>query len=202
MLGRIISGLLGRLRRRAEDPEAYRIPLDDANHILATFGITRSTSTYERWVKEGEGDGKVDGFDLKDFDSVLFDSPYIITVDWRSPLEAGLGYAADALGLLGVPLRVELEEDADGGDTGRLSCGDGPPVVVSYGPRDDDFDHVVRGVQQVVPSGIEFRSSRWNHGSDTWCYAVLPGDEWADLERRSPKVIEYFFSPPSTGPNA
>ena len=45
----------------------------------------------------------------------------------------------------------------------------------------------------MVPETIEFRASPDNGGSDTVVYAVLPADEWADLENLARDVIEHFF---------
>lgn len=42
-----------------------RISIDVAHRFLATFGITKPTKAYERWVKPN-------GFDLDDFHTVLF----------------------------------------------------------------------------------------------------------------------------------
>ena len=34
-----------------------------------------------------------------------------------------------------------------------------------------------------------------NQGSDTYVYAVLPKDEWADLDKLAEEVVRYFFVP-------
>ena len=131
------------------DPNIYPIPLAPAHHILASFGITQPTKAYERWVKE-------DGFDLKDFDSVLGEIPFIFIIDWRSSLEEELKIISQKLNRLGVSLQVELDED---GDSGFVSCGSDRRAAVSYGPGDDDFDDVFRALQSLVPGDIEFRAS-------------------------------------------
>jgi len=164
----------------------YRIPIDSAQKILATFGLTKPTLAYNRWVKE-------DGFDLRDFDSVLFESPFIFVIDWRACLEEELEVVADTLAQLDVHLEAEFDEE---GETGVVTCGAGRTVEVSYRPKDDsDLDGVFRALQSVVPENIQFRSSPFNDGSDTAVYAVLPRDEWADLEKEAPTVMAFFFKP-------
>lgn len=189
MFARTIRWAAARLRPPRTAPSLCRIPLDQAEHILATFGITRPTPAYERWVKP-------DGFDLKDFDSVLFDSPLVVGVDWREPLGPALEAVKMALDRLGVSLRIVPRVDpAKLGEAAVLSCGGGPEAVVSHGREDDNLDGVVRGIQSVVPPELEFRAWSGNAGRDSWAYAVLPRDEWADLERRSPETIASLFQP-------
>jgi hypothetical protein len=165
------------------DSASSRIPLSMAQKILATFGITRPTRAYERWVKG-------DGFDLKDFGDVVAESPFIFTIDWRAWLQEELETIARALSLLGVRLEMELEEE---GESGIVSCGVRRAEVV-YRPNDGDLDHVFRALQSIVPDNLEFRASPDNSGSDTAVYAVLPRDEWAELEREAPHVVRHFFS--------
>src|SRR5262245_60537360 len=86
----------------------YRIPIETAHTILATFGITKPTRAYERWVKP-------DGFDVKDFGDVLYESPFVFTVDWRAWLKEELETIAIALEKLGQSLRVELDEEGNHG---------------------------------------------------------------------------------------
>jgi hypothetical protein len=164
----------------------YRIPIDTAHKVLATFGITQPTRKYERWVKE-------DGFDLNDFNEVLFESPFVFIIDWRAWLQEELEAIAKTLALLNVRLEFELNED---GEAGYVRCRGSDRFPVSYRPNDSsDFDDVIRAVQAVVPENIGFRAGRENHGGDTWVYAVLPSNEWADLENLDRQVVDYFFVP-------
>ena len=165
------------------DHQTGRVSIEAANKILGTFGVKESRK-YERWLKEY-------GFDLKDFDSVLFESPFIFIIDWRASLEEELERVVDALGQLDVQLELELDED---GDSGFVVCGD-KRAKVAYRPNDtESFDPVFRALQSVVPTNIEFQSSPLSEGSDTYVYAVLPADEWADLRTGSTKeIVEYFF---------
>lgn len=120
------------------DPDRYRIPLETAHQILATFGITRPTRAYERWVKE-------DGFDLKDFDEVLFESPYIFVIDWRCYLHDELETIIRALARLDVQIRLDLDEE---GESGFVVSPDGKRARVAYRPIDGpDFDHVPRSAK-------------------------------------------------------
>jgi hypothetical protein len=159
------------------DVTNYRVPLDIAHKILATFGITQPTRAYDRWVKR-------DGFDVKDFHEVLYESPFFFIIDWRASLQEELETIAEALSKLSVELNTELNED---GDSGLVACGDRRAAVAYAASDDSDLDGVLAALQTVVPQNIEFRASPENRGSDTSVYAVLPRDEWAELES-SPKM--------------
>jgi hypothetical protein len=162
-----------------------RIPLDAAHKFLGTFGITKSTKEYERWRHD-------DGFDLDDFSSVLGDSPYKFIVDWRAYLPDELGYITKALGLLGVQLHWTENPDLP---EIPVTC-EGRTAVVKYVPNDhDDFTDVIQGFQSIVPSNIEFRASPHNGDSDTWVFAVLPRDEWAELETVNSEALNSLFVP-------
>lgn len=166
--------------------ESFRIPLETAHQFLATFGITKPTRAYERWVKE-------DGFDSQDFGEVLADSPFIFIIDWRASLGEELETIRDSLDQLGTKLEMDLEDDVD---SGVVVC-NGRNAKVHYLPNDEnpDFDEVIRAIQEVMPSNIEFRSAPTNSGGDTWVYAVLPRDEWQDLEKLDSKMLDSFFRP-------
>ena len=164
-----------------------RIPLDIAHLILGTFGITKPTRAYERWVKD-------DGFDADDFGDFLGESAYIIAFDWRGAIHEDLKYVRDALSKLNVSIVLTFE-DTDA-PTGSVEC-NGKKTTVQYAPNDDatSWLSVIRAIQGIMPSHIEFRESVENGGSDTDVYAVLPVDEWEDLERQSPEVMRRFFRP-------
>jgi hypothetical protein len=166
-------------------PKNHVIPLEAAHQILATFGITKPTKAYERWVKPV-------GFEVGDFDEVLFKSPFIFTIDCRAWLKEELETIVESLQNLEVKVSVDLDEE---GEVGYV-VSDGRRAQVKYRPVDDDsFDNVVQSLQRVVPEMIEFRRSPNNEGSHTYLYAVLPRDEWSDLERAAPEVIAHFFCP-------
>lgn len=165
--------------------ETHHIPLEIAHKFLATFGITKPTEAYERWLKN-------DGFELKDFDDVLFESELIYTVDWRACLVDELETICDSLAKLNVTLVFEMHED---GDAGIVKCEE-KEADVSYRPNDgSDFDNVILGIQSVIPANIEFRAERHNGGGDTLIYAALPKDEWDDLENTDSTVLKHFFAP-------
>ncbi len=167
------------------NPETYRIPIDIAHKILATFGITRPTRAYERWVKD-------DGFDLKDFDEVLFESVFVFVIDRRAWLQDELETIKESLRQLDVELELELGAD---GECGNVACNDRRSPVAYRPNNESSFDDVIRGIQSAVPDNIEFRASPHNGGSDTVVYAVLPDDEWADLENIARDVVNCFFVP-------
>jgi len=164
-------------------PDTHRIPLDTAHAILATFGITRPTKAYERWVKAY-------GFDVRDFGDVLFESPFIFAIDWRAWLQEELETIKMTLSQLGVNLGIDLDEE---GEDGFVEC-EGRRAPVRYRPNDEsDLDDVLCAIQSVVPGSVQFRASPFNEGSDTSEYAVLPRDEWQDLERVAPDVLAHYF---------
>jgi hypothetical protein len=165
----------------------HRIPLDAAHKILATFGITSPTKAYERWVKD-------DGFDLKDFDVVWSRNPYTFIIDWKCELEEELANIAQALKLLGVDLEYELSDD---GETGHVSCG-GNRAAIAYPPSSGEWERFIDPIQAVIPASIQFRASPHNDGNDTGVFAVLPVEEWRDLEQVSPEFVACFFGAPTS----
>jgi hypothetical protein len=60
----------------------------DRPQVLLAFGIDERTREYDRWIKDEGGPGA--GFDLDDFNEVLFDSPFILNVDWCDVLQEDL----------------------------------------------------------------------------------------------------------------
>lgn len=162
------------------------IPLDTAHTILATFGITKPTREYQRWVKD-------DGFKLDDFLSVLFESEYVFVLDWRGCLADELEWMAVALRKLGVAVYTDSSED---GATAAVTIGV-RAVALSYTPNDPQTGWlaVISGLQSIVPANIEFRESVDNGNSDTAMYAVLPCDEWQELDTTATEVIQSLFRP-------
>jgi len=164
-------------------PQTHRIPLESAHKILATFGITRPTRAYERWVKD-------DGFDVRDFPDVLFESPYVFVLDWQAWLQEELERIVKTLALLQVALTLDLNED---GESGHVVCESRGVAVGSGTNESDGFDALFVALQSVMPPLIEFRGSPGNRDGDTFVYAVLPRDEWQDLEQVAPEVMAHFF---------
>jgi hypothetical protein len=170
-------------------PETYRIPLDAAHSILATFGITSPTKQYERWVKP-------EGFDVRDFGSVLFESPFIFVIDWRASLDEELETVANALLQLDTQVDVDVDEETG---AGHVEC-NGRRAPVAHDISDDSsLDNVFRALQSIMPKHLEFRASPLSEGSDTAMYAVLPRDEWAELERTAASAMAHFFKPLDAG---
>ena len=171
--------------------EKQRIPLDVAQKVLLAFGINQRTREYDGWIRDE--DGPAAGFDLEDFTEVLFDAPAVLIVDWRACLPEELGQLVPMLRRLGIELELHVDPQED---AGYISCG-GALAAVSYTPQEGpSFDEVIRAVQRIVPPHIHFRSCPWYDGSDSWCYAVLPEKEWAELEFDAPDVINHFFPRP------
>src|SRR5262249_24797678 len=145
---------------------------DTAHKILATFGITRPSREYERWVKD-------EGFDEGDFPAVLYESEYIFILDWRSSLPDELERVVIGLNNLGVALSADASDD---GETVSVTF-DGRITHISFSPSDQltSWLAVIHALQSIVPANIEFRESVNNGMSDESVYAVLPKDEWHDL---------------------
>ncbi len=162
------------------------IPLDTAHKILATFGITKPSREYERWVKDS-------GFDVDDFPSVLNESEYIFVLDWRACLTDELERIATALGKLGITVFVDPLEN---GQTASVTINE-RLVELSYSPNDAQTSWltVINAIQSIVPSNIEFRESVNNGDSDTDVYSVLPEDEWHDLDVNATEAIQSLFRP-------
>jgi hypothetical protein len=166
------------------------VPLDVANQILATFGITNPTPLYERRLRAW-------GFPGDDFFEVLGDSRFLFVADDSIELYEDLVEpAAGAMRELGVP--VELERDEDG-VMAALSTENGGGVVL----RLDDVasfevvEGLFRTIHSVAPQWVEFRRRPGDEDGDCWIYAVLAPDEWRELEQ-SPQtgdVIRRLFEP-------
>ena len=166
-------------------PNLHRIPLETAHEFLATFGITKPTKEYERWVKE-------DGFDFEDFPTVLADSPYIFLIDWRANLADELPPIVEAL----AQLEVTLESDVDGTTSTGFVANERNKLQVKYVPTDqDDFTDVIIAIQSLVPETIEFRASPHNGQRDQWDFAVLPREQWAELEALDSELVNSLFVP-------
>ena len=170
------------------DPERYWIPVDTANQILATFGITKPSAVYERRLRP-------DGFRLIDFNDVLFESRFVFIMDWRGELDEFVATVLPALGEMGCELTYEPEGD-DGAVSGILISTDSRIAAIRYVPTEGgDFDEVIRAFARLCPETIEFRQTPGNKESDTWVYAALSRDEWRELEKLEPVVIRHFFEP-------
>jgi hypothetical protein len=166
--------------------------LDVAHQVLATFGITEPTPEYERWVKP-------DGFAMEDLCLVLADSRFIIVVDWRGFLIDALELIARAVSELGSQLTVDVDEDANEGNEGWVSC-EGRRAHVKYVPKDrDDFTDVTIAIQKLVPASIEFRESPDNADNDEWRFAVLLRTEWKELESLDRQLVDALFQPLGMG---
>jgi hypothetical protein len=188
--GLLVAAIWAR-RKESGLPKTYRIPIETAHRFLAAFGITRPTKDYDRWVKE-------DGFDLGDFPTVLSDSPFIFIIDWRANMADELPRIVEGLAKLGVSLKIEVDEVSS---TAFIGTGE-EKVLVKYVPSDeDDFTDTIVAVQTIVPPTIEFRKSPYNGQMDSWNFAVLPRDEWEDLETLDGAVLRNLYLPLSAATN-
>ncbi len=180
-----LAAALWAKRKESRPVKVPRIPIETANRFLATFGITKPTKDYERWVKE-------DGFDLDDFANVLTESPFIFVVDWRADIADELPRIVDGL----AKLRVRLESKVDAvASTAFVGSGENK-ILVKYVPADhDDFTDTIVAIQSVVPSHIEFRKSPDNELRDTWYFAALPRAEWSELEALDSAALQRLYVP-------
>lgn len=96
------------LEHREPALKGHRIPLQVPHQFLATFGITKPSKSYERWVK-------ADGFDSADFPDVIGESEFIFRVDWKAALPDELPLIADALAKLDVELTFNVEANEGNG---------------------------------------------------------------------------------------
>ena len=171
-------------------PAERIIPLDVAHQVLATFGINESTPLYDRRVR-------ADGFRVDDLHEILdSESRFIFIVDWRAALPEELKPIATAVKDLGADLKIDVDPDAD---DGWVECG-GKRESVKYVPSDqDDFTDVIRALQKVLPTAIEFREGITFRGSDTWEFAALLREEWSALESLDRTLIQSLFEPMPLG---
>src|SRR5688572_17586705 len=86
--------------------ENLRVPLDIVHAVLGTFGITKPTPEYERWVRP-------DGMDFDDLVEVLGASPFYFVIDWRASSGEELEIIAAGLSRLGANLEIDLAPDDD-----------------------------------------------------------------------------------------
>lgn len=162
-----------------------QISPEAAQEFLAMLGITRRSREFKRLVKANE-------FTLAKFDRVLFESPFIIIVDWRSCLSEVLGPIQSALALLDVDFAFNVDSSDI---VGKAKC-ESKTVKVRYVPsQHTDFDIVIHRLQSILPNHIEFRSSPLYDGTDSWAYAVLTRQKWELLESHQNIPIENFFQP-------
>jgi len=165
------------------------IPLDVANQILATFGITEPTPLYERRVTSG-------GFHSEKFADVLHESRFVFVMDNSIELDAICADIATALAELGAP--VDVETDEDDGTTGALTSQHAAVVVRFNRAAGDDYaaaEAIIRGFQQCAGDTVEFRGRPGDAAGDCWIYAVLTPAEWKELEGVRDSVITHYFAP-------
>lgn len=165
------------------------IPLDIANRILATFGITEPSPLYERRVTSG-------GFSSPDFADVLHESRFVFVMDNSIELDAVCADIATALAELGAP--VDVETDEEDGTTGALTSPHAAVVVRFNRAAGDDYeaaDAIIRGFQKAAGDGVEFRARPGDAVGDCWIYAVLTPAEWRQLEALRDGVIHQYFAP-------
>jgi len=165
------------------------IPLDIANLILATFGITEPTAMYERRVTTG-------GFLTEHFADVLYESRFVFVIDNSVELDGICADIATALAELGAP--VDVETDEEDGTTGALTSPHAAVVVRFNRAAGDDYeaaDAIIRAFQQTAGDTVEFRGRPGDAHGDCWIYAVLTPAEWRELDALHDGAIRQYFAP-------
>jgi hypothetical protein len=126
--------------------------------------------------------------------TVLCDSPFLFVLDWRGAVDEDLQPVREALSKLGVVFSLVFVDSEH--PAGTAEC-EGRQAAIHYAPNDEttSWSQVFEAIQGVVPPHIEFRESVDNGGSDTDIYAVLPDDEWRELDHQAPQVMQNLFRP-------
>lgn len=170
----------------------YFIPQEQVERILPCFGITSPTPMYEHRLRP-------QGLRLSDLSGVLADSRFVFGMDWRAFLDEFVEGVLPTLKELGAALTYI--PDNDQGGSGTLVAPDGRKEHVQYLKAGDDFDGVIRAFQRLVPPHIEFRASPANYPeADGWAYAVLPREDWEEVETIHGDAIRALFIPlPKSG---
>tara|TARA_R110002072_G_scaffold150258_1_gene298546 strand:+ start:1780 stop:2310 length:531 start_codon:yes stop_codon:yes gene_type:complete len=168
------------------DSPLARISAEVAEALLLAFGVAGATPAYDRWKRPF-------GFDLKDFDEVLYESAAVIVLDWRASLIDELPELLGAFERCGFPLDYEER----GEDVLVLKAADGSlsEIRVAGSEEDAGFDQAFVAIQRCLPQGVEVRRSPNNEGSDTFVYAVLPSGAWERAESLAGDVVAHFFEP-------
>jgi len=163
-----------RIRTHQRSTQNGKIDLNDAHKVLATFGISKPTKTYERWVKDY-------GFDLDDFEEVLNESNFIYWFDWRGELSTFLEYLKNILNEFEIDTSYTMDYSSTL-QKGTFSSGVNV-VEVEYNASEENFiENVVKKIQKILSEKIEIRQSTNNEGVDTWGVAILTQDEWSLVE--------------------
>ena len=172
------------------------IPLDIANQILATFGVTEPSELYVRRVGTG-------GFRVANFADVLYESRFVFVIDSSLELDLMCADIATALAELGAPVDVETDEEE--GTTGAVVSPLAATVIRFDAAAGDGYEAVaavIRAFQDAAGDAVEFRARPGDDHpeNDCWIYAVLAPREWRTLDALNGGVIRHFFAPlPTAG---
>lgn len=161
------------------------VPIEMVNKILPNFGITSPSNLYERRVLK-------DGFKVQDLYELVEESPYVVNVDWRSGIDEELNCAATVLSRFGVELNVQFNESRE--DV-ILKVGKSTANVTFKNASGDRALMVSRALVSVLPQALELRMSKFNEGSDSWSYFILPTTHWTALEELANGFVQFYFKP-------
>lgn len=165
------------------DWEKTIIPLDAADEILSSFGISPSSLGYRRWRRG-------DGFRQVDFENILAESRFVINVDWREWLQDAVDTIIRQLDDLEMEATVDLGED---GEEGEIQIGSRIGRI-KYVPADnDDFDLVIKTINSLIAERAQYRKFRSCEGSDGWSYAVLRKENWQALDLARSATVKLLF---------
>ena len=163
----------------------YLVCVESVENILVSFGITKATKNYDRWVSE-------QGCLLSDFSDVLYESKFVFIFDWRGEIKEDIKPVIKALNNLKVDIKVYEVEDNE--NMLKLECGN-DSCTIEYTPNNENtsWNKVINNISKIVPPHIIFKQDYWNGGSDTEVYAVLHENEWKYIYELEPKVMNYLF---------
>jgi hypothetical protein len=160
------------------------IPLDDADKILAAFGIGLHSRGYQRWRRD-------DGFRQQDLEDVLNESDFILNVDWRELLPDAMDMIVSQLDELGIEASIDLDEEGERGVFGA----NGEEVRIRYSLSDEDnFDQVIAAINPLIEPMARYRKLRSSEGSDTWSYAILKNVDCRQLEQSAAGSVGLIFA--------
>ena len=123
---------------------------------------------------------------------MLNESPAVLGVDWRDPLGEIAELIIKQLQSVGITAESTVPIDAD---QGWFAVGAERRQIKYATNENDDFDLVIRAVNELIQADAHYRKFRSSEGSDGWSYAVLGNPVWATLDSAVPSVMRRVFAP-------
>ena len=160
------------------------ISQETAEAVLLRFGIYKSSSAYDRWLKD-------DGFYLKDFDEVLCKSPHFLNFDWKETTDQIGLQLLRGFTLCGIEMRWELLEPNKGILTSKNAR-----TIINYEPKTDSIDYTVSTIIfEHLNEKVTAFSDKNNSDGDTAVFVLLKTTDANRLRKKHSNVVNYFFNP-------